>query len=143
MDALSPNVDHFNSFHPHTQKKSAVNTMADDLEIQIFSFRAGWQARNFHSAFDYIFNNKKKDAVCGKVLAGWPKQPYGSNNTVAYAPNAESIVTRKEKFQIFARELFNGVRGLNLEIKLFLTATIFRWYDEFNRDVEDDPKKMG
>ena len=44
----------------HTQKKSAVNTLADDLEIQVFTFRAGWQVRNFHSAFDYIFNNKKK-----------------------------------------------------------------------------------
>ena len=26
----------------HTQKKSAVNTLADDLEIKVFTFRAGW-----------------------------------------------------------------------------------------------------
>ena len=32
------------------------------------------------------------------------------------------------------------MRGLSTEIKLFLTATIFKWYDDFQRIILDDPK---
>ena len=57
-------------FRGHGNKKRAVNKLAEALEIQVFSFRCGWMVRNMHSAFDYIFNTIKKDAKCGKVLAG-------------------------------------------------------------------------
>ena len=83
----------------HVQKKSAVNVMADALEIQTFTFRAGWQVRQFHSAFDYIFNNtQKKDKDRGKTLAGWTRQN-DPNYVSTYAPNPDSIVI--EKFFFF------------------------------------------
>ena len=45
----------------------------------------------FHFAFDYIFNNRQKDGVCGEVLSGWPKMV--SNSTQGYPPNYENIPT--------------------------------------------------
>ena len=82
--------------------------MADDLEIQVFTFRAGWQVRNFHSAFDYIINSKKKDSISGKVLAGWNYEK-GSDITTGYPPNIDGIKSKKCKFIAFTNELFEGV----------------------------------
>ena len=55
-------------FRGHGNKKRAVNVLAEVLELQIFSFRCGWLVRSFHSAFDYLFNNAKKDGEYLKQL---------------------------------------------------------------------------
>ena len=45
----------------HGNKKRAVNKLAENLEMQIFSFRCGWLVQNLHTVFDYLFGTNKKD----------------------------------------------------------------------------------
>ena len=45
------------------------------------------------------------------------------------------------KFLSFSNELFHEVCGLSTDVQLFLTACIFKWYEDFQRIIQDDPKK--
>lgn len=63
-------------------------------------FRAGWLAKNLHSAFDYIFNSMLKDEKCGKGLADWDEED-GLKHEGGYSPNFYAIATKVEKAEMF------------------------------------------
>ena len=107
----------------HTAKKTAVNQLGDSLEIQTFVFRAGWLVRNVHSAFDYIFNNKKKDRISGKVLAGWTHLKE-SDMITAYPPCLEAVKTEKELLNKFSVRLFDDDTQISNQVKRLLKAAI-------------------
>ena len=43
-------------------RKLGINVLSNvsALPFQVIVFRAGWMVKNLHSAFDYIFNSKKR-----------------------------------------------------------------------------------
>ena len=124
----------------HTAKKTSVNQLADSLEIQTFVFRAGWMVRNVHSAFDYIFNNKKKDRLSGKVLAGWTHLK-DNDLVTAYPPSLESVKTEKTLLDKFCKHLFIEDNYISNKVKTLLTASILHGYKEFVCIVMADPKR--
>ena len=107
----------------HANKKSSVNKLADVLDIQVFAFRCGWQVRNIHSAFDYIFSTTKKDAKCGKVLAGWLPNSAGEY-LGGYPPNVEMIRHKKSDFIKFAEKLFFGDENTAKDVQVFLVCSL-------------------
>ena len=77
-------------------RKLGVNKLSDksSLPFHMIVFRAGWLAKNLHSAFDYIFNSMLKDEKCGKGLADWDKED-GLKHEGGYSPNFYAIATEK------------------------------------------------
>ena len=122
----------------HTPKKSSVNKLADNLNIQIFVFRAGWMVKNMHTAFDYIVNTKKKDELCGKVIANWLMK-MGDDYVGGVPPSGESIIHKKESYQPFVDELFASQSKLDGDFKKMLTASILRWYEDLVSLVKEEP----
>ena len=52
----------------HCAKKRGINRMAEcQLEAFAIIFRGGWETRNLHTLFDYLFGNKQQDRNAGKV----------------------------------------------------------------------------
>ena len=66
----------FANFKPtrgHGSKKLGVGILDSSPMIQSTwtCFRAGWNMRNCHTIFDYLFSNPTSDQRCGRVLSGW------------------------------------------------------------------------
>ena len=59
--------------HGHGSKKLGVGILDTSPMIQSTwtCFRAGWNMRNCHTIFDYLFANPKSDQRCARVLSGW------------------------------------------------------------------------
>ena len=81
--------------------------LADDsgLPFHTIVFRAGWLAKNLHTAFDYIFNSVKKDDSCGHVQGGWTEKLDGEY-LGGISPDFGSIKTEVEKAKNFVKLLF-------------------------------------
>ena len=63
----------------HSGKKRGLEQMNDSILNPIsLIFRGGWEIRNVHSLFDYIFQKKAQDIEAGKSGAGW-KFKYGNS----------------------------------------------------------------
>ena len=123
----------------HQPKRSSVNQLADSLDIQTFVFRAGWLVKNVHTAFDYIYNSKKKDRISGKVLAGW-SHLRESDLVTAYPPSLDSVKTETNLLDQFVLTLFHDDKILSYKVKRMLTAAIMNNLKEFVAIVKDDPK---
>ena len=125
----------------HSFKKSGVNDLADHLQFHTFLFRCGWMARNLHTAFDYIFNNERKDVACGKVLAGWTL--VGSNGERhGGCPPKTNMNHKPDVFDLFVKNLFfphkKHLRNDNVD-KILCTFVLLN-HDEFNRILQEEPK---
>lgn len=120
-------------------KKAGVNELADSLDFHTFLFRCGWMARNLHTAFDYIFNNEKKDSACGKVLAGW--KLVGSNGE-RYGGNPCKTRMNHEPamFDLFVINLFFGHKDLKSDVQKVLCTSVLLFHDELNTIIMKEPK---
>ena len=127
-------------FRGHGNKKRTVNKLSEALEIQVFSFRCGWMVRNMHSAFDYIFNTIKKDAKCGKVLAGWLANSAGEY-LGGYPPTVDMIHHKKTDFIKFAEKLFIGDEHTNNHVKVFLVCSLVFYYEDMVQVIKQCPNK--
>ena len=126
------------NYSGHTPKKSGVSDAADLLEIQFFCFRAGWQLAGAHSAFDYIFNNIKKDIICGLSLSGW--KDYANEYIHGEIPPLrEAIKHKKHVYDLFMKELFVRETHMDDEMKHYLCASIMRWIVDFEILISKEP----
>ena len=115
----------------HGHKKAAVNTLAENLNFQTFVFRCGWMVRNFHSAFDYIFNSTRKDLQCGKTLAGWHRLGvYGDKVLGGFPPHFKD---GGDNFELFCQNLLGVHEHLSNDVRNMLVSSILRWHDVFNK----------
>ena len=121
-------------------RKKAANIMSDisNLPFHSIVFRAGWVAKNLHSAFDYIFNSMNKDDTCAHTLSGWTSE-VEEKFIGGFSPRFEAIKTDRDKAKnmmalLFLRqEKFIGGR----EIKL-LFSSLLRFYADFLKILESD-----
>ena len=120
-------------------KKAGVNELADHLDFHTFLFRRGWMARNIHTAFDYIFNNEKKDSACGKVLAGWLMVDSNGNIRGGGYPAKTKMDHEPNKFYSFVDFLFYKDKHLATEVKRVISTGILLFHDEFNSTVQNEP----
>ena len=135
----SAKMDKKQSAYSHGRKKG-INIMADDchLQFQSLAFRSGWQVKNMHSAFDYIFNSAKKDNFCAKVLGGWTKMQNGEY-AGGVTPTTDDIITNKEQVDTFISNLFFFQPNVDCKVRKLLVASLLRWYDDFQFLLEMDP----
>ena len=121
-------------------RKLGVNVMADDGNLQFHSlvFRSGWQVKNMHSAFDYIFNTHRKDNFCAKVLAEWTTKINGEYSG-GIPPTTDDIKTNTELVLDFIGHLFIKQPQVVLEVRKLLVGSILRWHDEFNELLDLEP----
>ena len=110
----------------HSMKKAGVNELVDSLDFHTFLFRCGWMVRNLHTAFDYIFNNEKKDSVCGKVLAGW--KLVGSNGERHGGNPCKSRMNHEPAmFDLFVTNLFFGHKDLKSDVQKILCTSVLQF----------------
>ena len=122
----------------HSMKKAGVNELADHLDFHTFLFCCGWMARNLHTAFDYIFNNEKKDSACGKVLAGWLMVDSNGKRRGGY-PSKTQMDHESDKFDSFVCFLLFKDSTLNTEVAGILATTVLLFHDEFNSIIGNEP----
>lgn len=124
-------------------RKLGVNKLSDksSLPFHMIVFRAGWLAKNLHSAFDYIFNSMLKDEKCGKGLADWDEED-GLKHEGGYSPNFYAIATEKEKATLFVQLLFfKQKEHVDIEVSRLLFASLLRFYNDFEHILATEPNR--
>ena len=126
--------------HSHGKKKG-VNVLADDsgLPFHTIVFRAGWLAKNLHTAFDYIFNSVKKDDSCGHVQGGWTEKLDGEY-LGGISPDFGSIKTEVDKAKNFVKLLFfSQAEFVDLSVLCLLFASILRFWPDLLMLLSKEP----
>jgi hypothetical protein len=126
----------------HSGKKRALNEMANSsLQPLAIIFRGGWEMRNVHTLFDYIYQKEKHDINAAKVCAGW-KFRYADSYYGGYPVDIEDITDGKDKFGAFVGRLFYGFPSVPNDVKRLYGCSVLRFYEDFIATLAREPTGM-
>jgi hypothetical protein len=122
-----------------------MNTLAEsDLPFYNWMFRVGFDLRNLHTLFDYVYNaSRTVDANSGKFLAGWVKRSRMNNNhfhgghTADLEVLEDSAVAKKVAEYFWDRHIRNGLKK---EAAHLLFAHVLINLSKFVNVLKNEPK---
>jgi hypothetical protein len=122
-----------------------MNTLAEsDLPFYNWMFRVGFDLRNLHTLFDYVYNaSRTVDANSGKFLAGWMKRSKQNNNHFLGGHTADlevledSAVAKKVAEYFWDRHIRNGLKKV---VAHLLFAHVLINLSKFVNVLKNEPK---
>ena len=136
---INPNVS------MHSQKRLAVNYASENSFISSIwtCFRAGWAVKTLNTIFDYLNPLPTNDRKVGRVTADWTTPDYHGNISGGYPPRVNIPSVDQGKMNIFCKALFMKWESkISDEVIELLTATIFRYLEDFIQIIEKHPNKQ-
>ena len=128
----------------HSQKRLAVNYASENSFISSIwtCFRAGWVVKTVNTIFDYLNPLAANDRKVGRVTADWTTPDYHGNISGGYPPRVNIPSIDQGKMNKFYKTLFmKWESNISDEIMELLTATIFRYLEDFIQILEKHPSK--
>ena len=90
----------------HSSRKATINSFAEsDRPYYNWSFRVGFETRNLHTIFDYLYSSKAVDVQNVKFLAGWVIHTRNNNQQYSGGHPVQLIDSRAA---VCAAELFHN-----------------------------------
>lgn len=135
--------DKLTSYHG---RKGANQTLAETSSVCGYAqiFRSGWEVRAIHSVFDYVVGSKILTNQAGKALSGWTVKGLNGEIVGGRPPTLVSVKTTPQLLDDFIHVLFvdDIEKRWPDSIRVLLTASLLRWYDDFAAIIKDHPKRI-